>query len=793
MLQNYLKIAFRNLVRNKVYSFINILGLSLGMTVAMLIFLFVSHEVSFDKFHVNGDRIYHVNSEVKYGDQTVNISGLASTLAPLVKQNNSEVMNFVRMKDAGNVVFKNPQNPYQLFSEDTFMYADTSIFSVFSFKLKEGNIKTVLQNPFTLVISEKVANKYFGNENPIGKTLLCDSKNLYTITGMLENIPSNFSLKFDFLTSLQTFPKVSTKHKEIWEKEGAFETYLLLNSEKSVIKVAEGIVSLGKKTGAFDEKVTYSLNQLSSQHLGGGFSINQNARYAYIFSGIAILILFLALFNYMSLTIARATIRAKEVGIRKVVGAGRKGLIQQFYIESILVCSLAFGLAFIFIELLLQPFYDLLGVQIDSSFLRNPLFLILIFSLFLFSAFVSGSYPALLLSKFIPIEVIKGKFTSGQGGSSVRRGITVFQFTVSVILVVCVIVIQKQLNYMKDKNLGFTKDQVLTVSLDASMAKNYLNLKNEIKQITGVKAITSVTNPLFRGYSAWFTNSLKSKKEVMLCFINTDNNFFKTVELKWAIPPTNSVNLSKKAYVNELAVKQLELGKNPIGQFINLGNGKREIGGVLKNFNFDELQSEIKPLMISVYDENSTDWALAGDLTLYIRLDPKTNITERVSTIKYLTEKYQTEKPFEYSFLDEDFNKTFSTEMRLSKMFSLFTGFAIFIACMGLFGLVAFAAETRTKEIGIRKVLGASVSNIVSLLSKDFVKLILISFVIAFPIAWWTMNKWLQAFAYRIDIEWNIFAIAGVFTLLTALLTVSYQAIKAAVANPVKSLRTEWY
>ena len=791
MLQNYLKIAFRNLVRNKVYSFINIVGLAVGMAVAMLIFLFVSHEVSFDKFHVNGDRIYKVNSEVKYGEQVVNISGLVSTLAPLVKQSNSEVMNYMRMKDAGDVVFKNPQNIAQKFSEDTFIYADTSIFSMFSFKLKYGDTKIVLSNPFTLVISEKVAKKYFGNENPIGKTLLCDSKNLYTITGILENIPSNSSIKFDFLTSVETFPKVNKENNEIWEKAGAFETYLLLNSENSVDKVAKGIVNSGKKTGAFDEKATYSLNQFSSQHLGGGFSVNQNTRYVYIFAGIALLILFLALFNYMSLTTARATIRAKEVGIRKVVGAGRNGLIQQFYIESILVCSIAFGLAFIFIELLLQPFYDLLGVQIDSSFLSNPLFLIIIFSLFLFSAFISGSYPALLLSRFIPIEVIKGKFTSGQGGSSVRRGITVFQFSVSVILIICVIITQKQLNYMKDKDLGFVKDQVLTVSLDASMAKNYLNLKNDIKQIVGVKAITSVTSPLFKGFSAWFTNSIKSKKEVMLCFINTDNNFFKTVEIKWAIPPTNTGNLNKKAFVNEMAAKQLELGKNPVGQFVNLGSSKREIGGVLKNFNFDELQSEIKPLMISVYDENSTDWAVEGGLTLYIRLDPKTNITEKVSTIKYLTEKYQTEKPFEYSFLDEDFNKTFSTEMRLSKMFSLFTGFAIFIACMGLFGLVAFAAETRTKVIGIRKVLGASVSNIVGLLSKDFVKLILVSFVIAFPIAWWAMSKWLEAFAYRINIEWNIFAIAGVFTLLIALLTVSYQAIKAAVANPVKSLRTE--
>jgi putative ABC transport system permease protein len=323
-----------------------------------------------------------------------------------------------------------------------------------------------------------------------------------------------------------------------------------------------------------------------------------------------------------------------------VVGADRSGLIQQFYVESILICSIAFGLAYIFIELLLQPFYDLLGVQIDSSFLSNPFFSFIIFSLFMFSAFVSGSYPALLLSKFIPIEVIKGKFTSGQGGSSVRKGITIFQFTVYVILIVCVIVTQKQLNYMKYKDLGLVKDQVLSVSLDASMAKNYLNLKNGIKQMTGVKAVTSVTSPLFKRSSAWFTNSLKSKKEVVLCFINTDNNFFETVDLKWTVSPTNASDLSKKAFVNELAAKQLELEKNPVGQSINFGNGKRKIAGILKNFNFDALQSEIKPLMISVYDENSTDWAVAGGLTLHIRLDPKTNITEKVSTIKYLTEKY---------------------------------------------------------------------------------------------------------------------------------------------------------
>ncbi len=791
MLQNYLKIAFRNLLRNKVYSFINIVGLAVGMAVAMLIFLFVSHEVSFDKFHVNGDRIYKVNSEEKYGEQTVQTSSMTSKLAPILKEDNSEIIDFVREGTISDIVFKNTQNPSLKFV-GLFNFVDKSFFSVFSFKLKFGDTQTVILSPFSIVISEKIAKKYFGNENPIGKTLLCDSKHIFTVTGVMEDTPSNSSSYYDYLTSLEMYPKMGNKHKEVWEHAGAFQTYLLLNSEKSAPKVLKSIISCGKKTNMFSENAKYSLIQFSSQHLGGGFTDNLNARYVYIFGGLALLILFLALFNYMSLTTARATLRAKEVGIRKVVGAGRSGIIRQFYVESFVFCLISFALAFLFIELFLQPFYDLLGVQIDSSFLSNPIFLVTVVALFLLSVFLSGSYPALLLSKFVPIEVIKGKFTSGQGGSTIRKGITVFQFTVSVVLIISVIISQKQLNYMKNKDLGFTKEQVLVVNIDSSMAKNFQVLKNEIKRISGVKAITSTTTPLLASYGAWFTKSLKSKKDVMLSSLKTDENFFKTIDLKLVIPPTNMKNLENKIFVNELAAKQLELGKDPIGKFISLGDGKSEVIGVLKDFNYSSTQYAIQPLMIEVYREGSINWAERGGSTsLYVRFDKNTDIKEKVSTVKYLFEKYQSEKPFNYYFLDDLFNNAFYTEIRLSKIFSISTAFAIFIACMGLYGLVAFAAETRTKEIGIRKVLGASVSNIVSLLSKDFVKLILISFVIAFPIAWWAMNKWLEAFAYRIDIEWNIFAIAGVFTLLIALLTVSYQAIKAAVANPVKSLRTE--
>ncbi len=794
MLQNYLKIALRNLVRNKVYSFINIAGLAVGLTVSMLILLFVLHEISFDKFHVNGNRIYKINSEVKYGEQVVSFDHFAAKLAPLIKQNNPEVLNFVRVGSLGEVIFKNVQNPTQKFKESNFLFVDNSFFSVFSYKLKEGNVNAIFQNPFSIVISEKIAKKYFGTENAIGKTLLCNAKHNFIITGVMENTPSNSTNNFDFVSSLETYPKLGNEQKSNWEGAGAFETYFLLNSEKSVSKITKNIIANGKKTGAFDESATYTLNQYSTRHLRGGFSINPNARYVYIFGGIAILIMFLALFNYMSLTTARATTRAKEVGIRKVVGGNRTGLIKQFYIESILVCSLAFVLAFVLIQLMLQPFYDLAGVQIDASFIKTPMAILAILSLFLGCIFMAGSYPAFLLSRFKPIEVIKGKYTSGQGGARLRKGITIFQYTVSSILIICVIVSQRQINYMKTKDLGFKTSQVLAVPVDSSMAKDFVNLKNDLRQMTGVEAISSAVIPLFKSYNAWFVNSLKSKKQVMLIAMSVDNNFFKTVDLQWKITPNLNNGLDKKIFINELAVKQLEVVGNPVGQLISLGDGKLELGGILKDFHFTGLKEKIQPLMITAYDENSTAWASLGGnrtATIYLRFESTAILEDKVAVVNAFYDKYKSEKPFEYYFLNEAYNETFKAEMRLSTMLSWFSTFAIFIACLGLFGLVAFTAETRTKEIGIRKVLGASVSQIVGLLSKDFLKLVLISILIASPIAYYFMHKWLQDFAFRIEISWWIFALAGVLALLIALFTVSYQAIKAAVANPVKSLRTE--
>lgn len=788
MLQNYLKIALRNLWRNKLYSTLNIGGLATGLAAAMLIFLFVSHEFSYDQFHQKADRIYRILSVTKYGEQTVQSTAMNAKLGEMLKQNNPEIEDFVRISKMDNPTFKNSSRPEIKFKEEKLAFADPAFFNVFSFKTLEGNFKTALKNPFSLVISEKVAKKYFGNENPIGKTLLLEGKKPFIVTGVFAQMPSNSTFQFEVITSMATFPKLDEERQYLWEKAGAFETFVLLNQQASMAKVEKSIAQVGKLTGFFDETSTYSLEQFDKIHNGSKFSDHQNTKFAYIFSGVALLILLLALFNYMSLTTARATIRAKEVGVRKVVGAERLGLVKQFYIEAFVYCFFSFVLAFLLLELLRQPFYDILGLQVDTVFMKSPLFMGIIATIFTLSVLLSGSYTSLFLSKFSPIEVLKGKFSSQQNGAVIRKGFLIFQFSVSVVLIICTIVVQKQLDFMRNMDLGLTKDQVLVIPIEESPASKIVTLKNDFKQIAGVKNVSHVSTPLYKGVNSWFTKSLISKKEVTLFSIDSDENFFKTVDLKWKNPPIDNKNLDSKIYLNEIAAEQLELDKNPVGKSIFLGSRPSIVGGIMKDFHFTGVKSKIEPLMISISAPKATE-TLYG--SIYLRLDSKVDVQAKVAQVQQLYEKYPTEKPFECYFLDEAFQKTFSDEIRMSKMFFSFTSIAILIACLGLFGLITFLAEQKDKEIGIRKVLGASVNNIVFLLSKDFLGLVLLANFIAIPLAWWAMQKWLQDFVFRISLTWEVFLLASITSIVLAFVTVSYQAVKSAVANPIKSLRNE--
>lgn len=789
MLQNYLKIAIRNLWRNKLYSALNIGGLATGLAAAMLIFLFVSHEFSYDQFHQKADRIYRILSITKYGEQTVQTTAMNAKLGEMLKQNNPEIKDFVRISKIDNPTFKNGSHPEIKFKEEKLAFADPAFFNIFSFKTLEGNFNTALKNPFSLVLSEKVAKKYFGNENPIGKTLLLEGKKPFIVTGVFAQMPSNSTFQFEVITSMATYPKLDEERQYIWEKAGSFETFILLNQQASVAKVEKSIAQVGKLTGFFDETSKYSLEQFDKIHNGSSFSGHQNTKFAYIFSGVAILILILALFNYMSLTTARATIRAKEVGVRKVVGAERLGLVKQFYIEAFVYCFFSFVLAFLMLELLRQPFYDILGLQVDTVFMQSPIFIGIITSIFFLSILLSGSYTSLFLSKFNPIEVLKGKFSSQQNGAVIRKGFLIFQFSVSVVLIICTMVVQKQLDFMRNMDLGLTKDQVLVIPIEESPASKIATLKNDLKQIAGIKNVSHVSTPLYKGVNSWFTKSLVSKKEVTLFSIDSDENFFKTVDLKWKNPPIDSKNLDSKIYLNEIAAEQLELGKNPVGKSVFLFGSKPSIvGGIMKDFHFTGVKSKIEPLMISISAPKATE-TLYG--SIYLRLDSKVDVQAKVAQVQQFYEKYPSEKPFEFYFLDEAFQKTFSDEIRMSKMFFSFTSIAILIACLGLFGLITFLAEQKDKEIGIRKVLGASVKNIVFLLSKDFLGLVLLANFIAIPLAWWAMQKWLQDFVFRISLTSEIFLLASLTSIVLAFVTVSYQAVKSAVANPIKSLRNE--
>jgi putative ABC transport system permease protein len=798
MLRNYFTIAWRNLWRHKVYGFVNLAGLASGMAVSILILLFVAHELTYDRFHTQADRIFRIIAKINYGDNMAQAMGMSARFGPAVQQAVPEVQGVVRLREARRSVIKT--DPQHRFFEDKFIFADSSLFTVFSFALKQGDIHTALSRPGTVVITERMAQKYFGNENPIGKTLTYDNQHTFEITGLAQNPPSNSTLDFDFVGSFASLAQVEKGENSFISDDdgipflqnhlgtGSYVTYFQLNASTSAVKAEQSILKFLQQTNNHNPNEQYSLVPLLGSHLENTFGRSSEVLPVYISLGIALAIMLLALLNYMSLTTARSTKRAKEVGVRKVMGASRSELAAQFYGESVFTCLLAFGLALGLVQVLQPVFYNLLDLRIDTGFLYSPVALGTLAGLLVLCALLAGSYPALLLSRFSPVAVLKGKLGINQGGAWVRRAFTVFQFAVSVGLIIGSLVVQQQLNFVRNRQLGFYKEQVMVVPLDASVGRRTSTLKNEIRRQTGVHQVAAASSPLFEGYSMFFTKTPRTNEDVMLSYIQVDESFLPTLELAWKIPPRDlsGIATANRILINEAAAKKLHIAKTPIGEFLKLGTSN-EIVGVLKDFNFTPLHKEVEPLFLSVVKDTAT---MAGGC-LYIRLDPKANIPEKVAAIGKIFKKYQTEKPFEYTFLDDSFNALYKAEDRLAKLFTAFTGFAIFIAGLGLFGLVTFMAETRTKEIGIRKVLGASAGSIVALLSRDFFRLVLLANLIAWPLAWWVMHRWLENYSYRITISWWLFAAAGVGALLVAVLTISFQAIKVALANPVKALREE--
>ena len=491
----------------------------------------------------------------------------------------------------------------------------------------------------------------------------------------------------------------------------------------------------------------------------------------------------------MNLTTAQATRRAKEVGVRKVIGARRNNLAYQFYFESTLITLLAFGLALVWIEIMLPLFLNTLQLQIDKSFLTSIWFIFTSSSLFLICIFIAGSYPSLVLSRFKPADVLKGKISNSVGGAWVRKGFTIFQFATSIALILVTLGIQYQLEFLRNQKIGLNKEQVMVINLDEESEANYSVLKNELRSLSGISQVAASSTPLYTtGHNAFFTKTPTTHEDVFISFILVDENFISTLEIEWLEKPTTQSN--NGYIINEAALEKLKIKKSDLGVRIAIGGDSSSIDGIVKDFNYASLRQKIDGLVFLVKSDTSKSLVKYG-ASLYVRLDPKANLPEKIASIQNVFRKYQSDRPFEYYFLDDAFNKLYKSEDRLSKIFNVFTAVAIFIACLGLFGLVTFTVESRTKEIGIRKVLGASIKNIFKLLSKDFIVLVLIAVVLSIPFAWLYLQTWLQQFSYRTEIPWWFALVAALIAIFLTVLIICSQAIKAAVSNPVDSLRSE--
>ncbi len=808
MLKNYLKTAWRNLWKNKFFSFINIAGLAIGIATCLLIILYVLDELSYDKYNINANRIYRINNDVKFGDLHADLAQVPAPVGPAVARELPQVEQYTRFRWHGSLLVKKGNENLR---EIKVMYADSTLLNVFSLKLISGNPKTILNAPQTLLITESMAKKYFNRTDVAGETLLIDNSRNYKISGVIKDIPRQSHFSYDFFVPM--IEDADSHNEQDWLSEN-YNTYILLKKGTDTDKFIAQLDALTyrnvapllqtamnvsvedfKKQGGF---IKNTLTPLISVHLHsnklGELQANGSYIYVYILSAIAIFILLIACVNFMNLSTAKSANRAREVGVRKVLGSMRKNLMLQFLTESLFVSFISLILAVLIAALLLPWFNNLAGKQIDVALLFQPFMLLSAVLLVIIAGLLAGSYPAFFLSAFKPIEVLKGKLAGGFKGASLRNALVVFQFAISIILIVGTMVIYSQLQYVRNKDIGYSRDKLVTIQNTRSLKTQAPAFKDGLMHISGISNVTMTSFlPVDgnRNSNPFFTSPvLDQKTSVIMQDWIVDENYIPTLDIKLLSGRNFSRDFltdSSAVIINEAAAKLLGTGNLLNKNLYRLKDMQTKqvdelhIVGIVKNFNFNSLRDVITPLALHPGKD-------AGSITVKLSTD---NIPLVLSQIKNKWQTMTQGEPLTYSFMDEEFNNQYFAEQQTGKILITFAVLAIFIACLGLFGLAAYAAEQRTKEIGIRKVLGATVGNITGMLSKSFLKLVVIASVIAFPVAWWTMNKWLQSFAYRINISWWVFAIAGFTALLIALITVSFQSIKAAIANPVKSLRTE--
>ena len=807
MLKNYFKTAWRFLLKNKTFSFINIIGLAVGTLCCLYILLYVKDQYSYDKHEKNANDIYRITTTLASKGDKHTMATASPPIAMAMKNDFAEVQQFTRAVGAISAKQHLLRYKENSFYEKKVLFVDSTFFDVFTYHFISGSEQKALSQPYSIVLLKSTAEKLFGKEEPVGKIIEIDNvygKHDFTITGVVDESVGKSHIQANLFISMSSggigeYVQQSTA----WAGNNFVSSYVKL-------RPATDAASLEKKLPAFLNKYGQQqlkelgmekqlhLQPISSIHTTTDYEAEQtktvSPSFLYILLLIAILIQVIACINFMNLSTARASKRAKEVGVRKVIGAERKDLIKQFMSESFSL-SLAGVLIALPLLLLALPYLNqITQTEIQSSFLLDYTTWLMLVSVVVVTGIVAGSYPAFYLSAFEAIKVIKGNFSNNVSAAGIRRSLVVFQFVLSITLIAGIIVIYSQLDFIQNKDLGFDKNQKLIFSFYTQDTKGKMVLfANDLTQLAEVKAVSKSNNYLsqfvFNDHGVYLEGG-NMPNAIDAQNITTDENFSKANGIKIISGRDFRLNDSGKVLVNETLIKRLGLqpekapGTRLYTQYAPDPVSYVEIAGVMKDFNYNSLHTEVRPFML-VYDGNESKFS---SLTVSVNSNNYKDILARIEAIWH---KDLPAVPFEYSFLDDEVQKQYETEITLARIINSFTFMAILISCLGLFGLATFSAEQRKKEIGIRKVLGASVSGIVQLLSKDFLKLVVVSFVIATPIAWWAMSKWLQAFVYRIDVSWWMLALAGLMAVAIALVTVSSQAIKAAISNPVKNLRTE--
>jgi len=790
MIKNYFKTAWRNLLNNKFYSAINIVGLTVGLTVGLLILLWVNDELGFDRFNTKAGQLYRVNAQLGTGSSKQVWSGAPAPIAVVALKEVPGVQNAARI--VGNYSYTVFKYGDKLLNEDYGKLAlvDPSFFKIFDFKLIKGNVNNPFPNDKSVIVTETTAKRYFGDADPIGKVILGDNKDNYVVNGVLADFPGNSSINYDILFSIN-LQKSSYSGKDYWKSMDSdwgnyyAETYLQLQPGTSITEVGDKLtrIHVRQQAGIKYSDGHFLLQPLTQIHLyapDGSSSAMQTVK---IFAIVAILILLIAGINYINLSTARAMLRSKEVSVRKIIGAARAQLFIQFIMETVLFFFISLILAFGLIAVLMPFYNDISAKQMHFNLLNGDVWKVVGFTVFI-TLIASSIYPALLLSSFKPINALKGKLSLGVGNAVFRKVLVVCQFVFSIGLIIGTLIINRQLDYIQSKELGYDKSFVFSVPM-RDMQSHYVAAKGELLNQPGILGVTTADNSIVSQGSTTSDTEWDGKEKDRSFLIHPmgiDEGFIPLFKLKFAsgVNFTGAKADSAHFILNETAVRDAGI-KNPVGKRFKLHQTNGIIIGVVKDFHFASLKQKIEPF---IFNYQPSTWQI------FVKTTGK-DAPKAIKAVQTIWSRYNPNFPFDYTFLDQTYDKLYKSDERTGTLFSVFAMIAIMISCLGLFGLATYTAQVRVKEIGIRKVLGATVTNITAMLSKDFIMLVVLAIVIATPIAWYAMNKWLQVFVYRATIEWWIFALAGLTAILIALITISFQSIRAALANPVKSLRSE--